>query len=292
MTLFLLRQSGIAHLNAHAIESADLESELILQHIFNYSKTQLLLHLNDPVTSEQKKQFFKQIQKRATGRPLAYVLGEWSFRNQRYLTPPGVLIPRPETEELVEYVIQLIHQNTLNTAQTRILDIGCGSGIIGIELAKTFPAIEVHAWDISQKAIRAASSNKTLHQAHNLTLHHGNFFIDPLLPSFLNTSRPTIIVSNPPYIPQKTIPTLDRSVYRYEPKRALSGGISGLAFYKRFFKIFHLPHFIQCYEIGIHQSAQLKPLLKNLKNCRHAIYPDINQIDRILSIAMDQKFKL
>lgn len=177
----------------------------------------------------------KIVQHRKLGIPLQYILKEVWFFNSPYKINRGVLIPRPETEELVWY----IHKNLSHSNYREVLDIGCGSGVLAISLKKLFPTASVTALDISKKACALTKSNaaEILGREDAISVIHSNIFAKTKVEAFL-TSKFDCIVSNPPYIPFDD-DRVEHSVKNYEPKRALFGGITGLEFYQKLAKTIH-----------------------------------------------------
>jgi release factor glutamine methyltransferase len=266
-------------------EEAQLESELLLEYSFNITKAALISMLNDEVLdNEALLKLASFVSKRKTGMPLAYVLENWFFRGHKYTVKPGVLVPRPETELLIEQTEKLILNNKL--ADITILEVGFGSGIISIELALAFPEAQIYAWDISDKAFSVAQENVKAFQVKNVTLIKKDFFSDiATVKKILSNSKNSLLVSNPPYIPTIDIGTLDSVVKDHEPTTALDGGTDGLDFYRRILCEFANTSFLNIFlEIGVNQKPDLVDLLEkyNLKN--YFFYTDLANIPRVLEI--------
>jgi len=211
----------------------DLDRRIIVKEVCKLSDTDLIIHKSRELTDTESEKIISHAEQRRTGTPLAYILGHWGFRYNTFLTPPGVLVPRPDTEVLVESVLECGFSQTTVT----ILDMCAGTGCIGIstalELAEKYPemTVELHLSDISSVAFDCFSENaKTLIHSNRIKVftHKGNLF-EP----FGNTGlKFDLILTNPPYIPSSVIPTLDKGV-RCEPLLALDGGESGLEFIER-----------------------------------------------------------
>lgn len=160
-----------------------------------------------------------------TNKPLAYLLGNQPFLEHKFMVNPDVLIPRPETEEMVELVIKKLKDQA---KKLKILDIGTGSGVIAVSLAKYLKNVEIVATDICYAALRVAKENaQNLKVKSHIKFLQGNLF-DPIDKEVFD-----VIISNPPYIPTTVIDTLDSSVRNYEPFEALDGGLDGLFFIYR-----------------------------------------------------------
>lgn len=211
----------------------DLDRRIIVKEVCNLSDTDLIIHKDREITDSQCKTILSYAEKRRTGTPLAYILGHWGFRYNTFLTPEGVLVPRPDTEVLVESVLKC----SFSKSNVKILDMCAGTGCIGIscslELAEKYPqmSIELHLSDISSIAFECFGKNaKMLIHSSRITVftHKGNLF-----DVFENTDyKFDLIVTNPPYIPSSVIPTLDKAV-QCEPLLALDGGESGLQFIEK-----------------------------------------------------------
>ena len=165
--------------------------------------------------------YLRLIQKRLSGFPLAYLTGSKGFWSESFLVQPGVLIPRPETELIVEKVVELS-----SGGEEIIVDIGTGCGNIALSVAKEFPDAHVIGTDISQIALRIARLNAAKLNMPQVTFTHGSVY-SPLINLKLE-SRCDFIVSNPPYISSKDWGSLDREIRDHEPKRALVSGETGL----------------------------------------------------------------
>ena len=176
---------------------------------------QLYLKSDRPFNSELHKKLLDLVAKRVSGVPLQHVIGEWDFFGRTFKVDGRALTPRPETELLVEFIVSLKLPST-----PRILDVGTGSGIIGLSLALEIPDSTVVATDISPDAINLATENKLLLDAKNYSTVNCNL-ADGVHGTF------DVVVANLPYIPSKDIPTLDSEVKDYDPILALDGGTSG-----------------------------------------------------------------
>lgn len=205
------------HLTAVS-DSARLDAELLLAQVLQQSREYLHTWPERPLTPAQDEAFTTLIYKRRDGWPVAYLLGHQAFWTLDLLVTPATLIPRPETELLVETVLQLGKPDQPQT----ILDLGTGSGAIALAIAREQPHWQIHAVDVSNEALDIARSNAQRHQIHNITFHHSNW-----LASLPGDLRADIIVSNPPYIAKRD-PHLQQGDVRFEPATALVAGVDGL----------------------------------------------------------------
>jgi release factor glutamine methyltransferase len=210
------------------IEDSRLEAELLLRHCLDVSRSKLFLLHDQPVTQKKERSFHGLVQRRCQREPLQYIIGNCEFWSLEFLVSPAVLIPRPETEFLLEHCFFTLQQQQSSNPKSdhpqRILDLCTGSGVIATVLAQEFPQSTVVASDYSQDALRVAQ--------HNISRHHLKDRIQllqaDLLTAFSCTPTFDLIVSNPPYIKAGDISTLEPEVRDWEPHLALSGGNTGL----------------------------------------------------------------
>lgn len=206
-----------------APQSPRLDVELLLAYTLGCDRMRLYLDLDRPLSKDERENFKTLLRRRVEGEPIAYILGYRDFYRHRFLVNSQVLIPRADTEILVEQSLALI----ANTTAPRILDIGTGSGCIAISLGLARPDAAVTAWDISQDAIAIAAKNKDELHCDNLTIE-----LCDARQAKVNEAY-TLIVSNPPYIRRDEESGLSDSVKRYEPHLALfdDNSADGLSFY-------------------------------------------------------------
>lgn len=266
-------------------DEAELEAKIFLCQGFSMSMAQLIARLSDPILDRPAvDQIYRWLNRRLTGEPLAYVLGEVTFCGHLYEVWPGVLIPRPETELLVAEVHSALR--TMSSEQRRrlqVLECGFGSGILSIELALAFPDLSIQSWDISDRALEIAQRNASLHQVSAVQWYEGDFFADrDGALSQVDPSRPVWVLSNPPYIPHADVATLDRGVRDFEPHLALDGGGDGLDFYRRFLDFFsEVPVTQYALEFGQGQSEALQSLFR-ASGYATRVVQDYANIPRIL----------
>ena len=192
---------------------------------YGLSLSDLLMGRDADVPQQELQQLTERLEQHE---PIQYVLGQADFCGRTFKVSPAVLIPRPETEELCQWVTTEVRDSACNDAALSILDVGTGSGCIAITLAAELPEAKVTAWDISEDALLVACENALL---NGVTV---DFELqDVLLATAAAQQTKDIIISNPPYIPTKTIDTLMEEVRFHDPKMALDGGADGLFFYRR-----------------------------------------------------------
>lgn len=206
---------------------ASLEAAILLAEVVGKDRTWLVAHDKDSLTPSQQRRFDTYLQERLTDKPLAYIINKREFYKHQFYIDEGALIPRPETEFLVESVIDCVSQSDKD--DWTIADIGTGSGNTAISIALALPHSTVLATEISQDAIKVAQKNLKLLNAKNVMLFTGSL-TDPI------KDRPVdIFVANLPYILKDRIPHLDNQVKNWEPRVALDGGDDGFDLYREFF---------------------------------------------------------
>lgn len=206
------------------IASARLEAQLLLAHVLQCSRTQLYTGFDKPLGETELAGYRELIKRRLAGEPVAYLLGEHEFWGMPFYVDPSVLVPRPDTETVVEVARSL---RADRSAPCRVLDLCTGSGVLAVSLAKELPAARVVATDVSEPAVALARRNAERNGvADRVEVRLGDLW-EPV-----GDERFDLIVSNPPYIASAVIPTLAAEVKR-EPVLALDGGPDGLAFYDR-----------------------------------------------------------
>jgi len=231
MTVLEILNRTTRHLNEHQIESPRLNAELLLAHSMNFSREGLYTHLLDSFKGEEKKKFECLIERRISGEPLQYLLGHQEFWSIELKVDPRVLIPRPETELLVEHALLLLGETSSQGAPS-VLEIGTGSGAIPIALARERKDLSIVATDISREALLLARENSLLADVlSRIQFIQGDLFAPFRL---LGEREPfDLILSNPPYINRSEIRGLAREVKDFEPILALDGGEDGLDFYRK-----------------------------------------------------------
>lgn len=198
----------------------------------------LMMHWQDVLQDNQCEAYFELIDRRAAGEPFQYITGTQDFMGFTFMVNPSVLIPRQDTETMVEDAVELITKGSLRGAEyvkasgiKDVLDLCCGSGAIGVSLAKLCPKIKVTCSDISKDALKTARENAAQLGCKTVKFEEGDMFSP--FKGRLGNKKFDMIISNPPYIASDVIPTLQREVKDHEPMNALDGGEDGLDFYRR-----------------------------------------------------------
>lgn len=267
LTLFLCKIMKISD-----FLKIDYDTSLIaLSYILGKSKSYILMNQNLDLNSEQNQRLNDIINKRKDSYPLQYAIGQWEFYNLRLKVDERALIPRFETEIIVDYLIK----SPIN--KEKILDIGTGTGAIALALAKNIENSFVIGSDIEDKALSLASENKVFTGVKNV-----DFVKSDLFKNLSGTYD--LIVSNPPYIDKKDYESLEKELY-FEPKSALYGGIDGLDFYRGIIKnannyLNDKGHLV--FEIGYNQKEALNKLMINQGFINIQNIKDFNDFDRFI----------
>lgn len=253
--------------------------ELLLRHHLEMERATLLSNLRLVLSEKQIHAFQADVKKHAEGQPVQYLIGYEEFYGRRFIVNKEVLIPRPETEELVEGILHRASQHFKGEKELNIVDVGTGSGAIAITLALENPKFRVSAVDIAEESLQVAQQNsRELHA--EVEWLHGDL-LEPV------KNKIDILVSNPPYIPDWEIATLSPVVKDHEPMRALAGGEDGLDFYRRLINDMRSllnSKALIAFEIGAGQGKDVKALLEQalpVKAKVEVVY-DINGKDRMV----------
>lgn len=266
------------YLNKKGVPSSRINAELLLAHVLKSNRMNLYLKFDQPLADEEIENYRNLISRRAKREPLQYIIGSVEFYGLQFYVDKNVLIPRQETELLIETILLKYNSN----AKLKILDIGTGSGNIAITLAKYLPNSSILSIDVDQNALDLAKKNVELNKiSGNLDLLKIDLF--KILESKIDTFD--VIISNPPYISIKDYRNLEPELLNFEPKVALTDDNDGLSFY-RF--ISENAKFLLnkggevFFEIGFQQSINVKNLLLNNSFKDIEVKKDYADIDRII----------
>jgi len=267
------------YLQNKGIKSARLNSELLLAHILNCKRMELYLSFDRPLQKSETDSYRELLKRRSTFEPLQHIISKVEFYGLEFEVNNSVLIPRPETELLVEAVIESV----IKDERINILDIGSGSGNIAVALAKNLPSSKVVGLDISEKAVETSIKNAKLNGVENQVM-----FVQKNILNGIDVQRNEfdVVVSNPPYVSINDFENLDPELRLYEPKIALTDEGDGLSFYRKISvlsgsllkingKIF--------FEIGAGQSKEVESILIENNFANIVIKKDYSEIERIIS---------
>lgn len=273
-----LLRSGYDILKSQNIETYMLDTQLILCRVLNKDKLFIITNRDLQVEENRRAEFLKLIELRKKKMPVKYILQSTEFMGLEYFIKPGVLIPRPDTEVLVEEAIKEIKKQNFK----KICDVCCGSGAIGIAIANYIDDSQVICYDISEIALEVTQINL---ERFNLEERVQVLKSDLLSKAIENGCSFDVVVSNPPYIKSKVIGTLMEDVKNYEPFIALCGGEDGLDFYRRIIreskKVLN-PKGLIIFEIGYDQKEQVTKLLEQNGFKDVVCIKDLSGNDRVI----------
>jgi release factor glutamine methyltransferase len=265
------------HFEKRQIDAPRLTAEILLAHILNESRVRLYVDLERPLDKEELQAFRAVIERRSQGEPTQYLTGHKEFYNRRFSVGPEVLIPRPETEELAEAVLNSLPKDR----EAFAADICTGSGCLAVTLAAERPLLRVDATELSPQAAETARRNaSTLGVSDRVSVLDGDLFAP--LGSRLPCGGYDLIVSNPPYVATREIPGLSAEV-RKEPVGALDGGPEGLDLLQRIVEAaprFLKPGGLLALEIGENQGSAVRRLLERSDFCEVQVARDLSRLDR------------
>lgn len=284
-TIKALLKESIQYLKSNGVENNTiLDAQLILSHILNVDRLYLTVHGDETLNEEIINQYRQLIKLRATGMPLQYIVGRQEFMSLPFKVTTDVLIPRGDTEILVECIIKE-YRKAKKHNQVSIMDIGTGSGCIAVSLAYYISNSTVWAVDVSAKALKIAQYNAELNGVNRYI----SFVQHDILKSFpevIAENSLDVIVSNPPYISTEVIGQLQKEVKDYEPQLALDGGADGLIFYRKIVDEAHpylKSHGMLAFEVGHDQSDDVAELIES--NGHYAnieVVKDLAGINRVV----------
>ncbi len=285
MQLRATLQAGLKRLLEHDVPSADLAAELLLMHVLQQDRAYLYTHSDQELTAAQVERYFELIAERCTGMPTQYITGHQEFWGLDFEVTPAVLIPRPETEHIIEAVLDLISRRGLSKQEPfRIADVGTGSGCIPITLAKELPRATIFATEISLDALEVAARNaQRLGVGDRIQFLESDLLARLLVPEFLATFD--FVVSNPPYVGHDELADVQREVREFEPRLAWGDLVQGEEIYARLFsqaqKLLK-PGGCVVVEIGYNKKDAVLRLLGNGWQ-EQEVRPDLAGIPRVIS---------
>ena len=290
MTIKDLIKYGKDELDANNIDESILKTRLLLEYVLNEKREYIMIHLDEEIGIDKESLFKSYIKRLVNNEPIQYIIKKQEFMGLEFLVNENVLIPRSDTEVLVENVINLVKNNYNNfinnenienneNKEINILDMCTGTGAIIISLAKYLDKynINFYASDVSKKAIEVAKENAI---NNNIEIT----FIESDLFSNINDIKFDVIVSNPPYIEKNVIKSLDENVKK-EPILALDGGVDGLDFYRNISKDskkYLNKNGYLCYEIGYNQKESVTKILRENGYIDIKCIKDYSNNDRVI----------
>ncbi|SRR5581483_2383192 len=272
-------RDATVRLAAAGSASPRLDAELLMAEALGVERVRVYVNANHALVDAALAHFRALVKRRASGEPVAYIIGHREFWSLDFVVTPAVLTPRPETELLVETALKLM----ASKASRRILDLGTGSGAIAVALAKEIAGAEIVATDIFRAALEIARANARQHGVdHRIAFFAGDLFA----PVAAMTGCFDLIVSNPPYIRRADIAALPRDVRDYEPRIALDGGADGLDFYRRIAT--EAPDYLSAggfvaVEIGAGMGAEVAQLFAEAGFADVRLEKDLAGLERVVS---------
>ncbi|MBP5739242.1 MAG: peptide chain release factor N(5)-glutamine methyltransferase [Abditibacteriota bacterium] len=272
MTLKSLLERGAERLESAGVGSSLLDARLLLEYASGLSRTAMAAHPEREIRDDTAAKYDALIARRAGREPLAYIIGSRAFYDLDLKVVPGVLVPRQETELLVDAALDAL------AGKDTLLDLCCGSGAIGIAVAEHAPGVRVYASDISDVAVNLSKENGS--RFDNYEVRKGDLFAPFEGMTF------DVIVSNPPYIPTSDLDMLQPEVAEHEPRTALDGGFDGLDFYGRIFA--EGPKYLASdgaliLEIGVGQSAEVAEIARLAGADSVTVTDDYGGIPRVVT---------
>lgn len=279
-----LLQKAIARLEEFQTPSAPLAAELLLMHVLRRDRAWFYAHPEHQLSSGEAATYAALIERRANGVPTQYLTGRQEFWGLEFEVGPGVLIPRPETEHVIEAALSRL--GTQRNDPLRIADIGTGSGCIAIALASELPQARIVATDISALALDYARRNAARHGLSQRIHFSQGDILASIADADHNTATFGLLVSNPPYVARQDAPQLPREVREHEPAEALFAGDQGFDFYPRL--IYAAEHSLAAggtlvFEIGYNGATFVRSLLSSSRWFGVSVTPDLAGIERVVS---------
>lgn len=261
------------------IEGCRLDTELLVGHVLKKDRLYIILNLENQIDKNQEEKIKEYISLRKSGMPIHYILKEREFMGMDFMVEEGVLIPRSDTEILVEETIKELGENRGDDILG--IEIGPGSGIISISLLKHFPSMKIIACDINPLATNLTEKNGERHGVSDRL----DIRLSDLFEKIEENMKFDIIVSNPPYIRKDVIETLQKEIKNHEPMNALDGGDDGLNFYKRIITEgtgLLKSGGIMAFEIGHDQGLDVKKSMEESGYKRVRVVKDLAGFDRVV----------
>lgn len=277
--------SAVEQLSGAGVRSPRMNAELLLMFVLGGDRAYLFAHPERELTADEQARYDAALAERSRGVPAQYITGHQEFWGLDLIVSPAVLIPRPETEHVIETVMELVRSSSREQAEAsdslRIVDVGTGSGCIALALAKELPHAEIYAVDISRDALEIARANAARQQLGGRITFHGGDLLAAFVP---RNERFDFVVSNPPYVGDSEEEQVQLEVRKFEPRTAVFAGPGGLDIINRLIPQAHAvlnPGGWLLMEIGYRHEAAMRTLLADWNNVRFT--PDLQGIPRVVA---------
>jgi release factor glutamine methyltransferase len=270
--------NAIEYLTSRDVGSPRMNAELLLMFVLDCDRAYFFAHPERELTAHEEARYIEVVNERARGVPAQYIVGHQEFWGLDFIVNPSVLIPRPETEHLIETVVELAKSHPPSATPFKMIDVGTGSGAIALALAKEFPSAEVHATDISAEALEVARAN-----AARLRFDAVQFHQSDVLADIARDATFDFVVSNPPYVALTEENKVQDVVKKFEPRVAVFAGTHGLDIIRRLIPQSRealRPGGWLLMEIGYSMSEAVMQLLSDWSDV-HAV-PDLQGIPRVI----------
>ncbi|MEM1377357.1 MAG: peptide chain release factor N(5)-glutamine methyltransferase [Pseudomonadota bacterium] len=278
-----LYTEAVSSLNARGMDTPELDANILLEHLAGVTTLTRLTSPNTPISMSRVSAFQSALERRMMGEPVHRIIGQREFYGLPFSISPDTLVPRPDTETLVDIVGPYVEAKAQESGHCRVLDLGTGTGILALTLLTLSDDVTATGTDLSPGALKVAQNNATaLGLAGRFTAIHSNWFENI-------TCSYDVVVSNPPYIPTHTISGLDADVRDHDPKLALDGGADGLQAYKTIAE--YASHFLNAngmiaVEIGFDQAAMVTIIFEQQGFKKVRLAMDLGGRDRALLFKM------
>jgi release factor glutamine methyltransferase len=270
--------NAIEYLTSRDVGSPRMNAELLLMFVLDCDRAYFFAHPERELTAHEEARYIEVVNERARGVPAQYIVGHQEFWGLDFIVNPSVLIPRPETEHLIETVVELAKSHPPSATPFKMIDVGTGSGAIALALAKEFPSAEIHATDISTDALEVARAN-----AARLRFDAVQFHQSDVLADIARDATFDFVVSNPPYVALTEENKVQDVVKKFEPRVAVFAGTHGLDIIRRLIPQSRealRPGGWLLMEIGYSMSEAVMQLLSDWSDV-HAV-PDLQGIPRVI----------
>ncbi|HHV39478.1 MAG TPA: peptide chain release factor N(5)-glutamine methyltransferase [Tepidimicrobium sp.] len=287
MEINQLLKKGVDMIKDRKYGNPVLEATMVLEELLNVDRVHIYTHGKDGVSEDVVNKFMEAMEKRSKGYPIQYIIGRKEFMGLDFYIREGVLIPRGDTEILVEYVLRYIDEK-YGDRRVNVLELGIGSGAISLSIAHYNRKAKIYGVDLYSTPLEVAEENRIRLGLDNVSFYRGDLFQG--IEGLNMEGKFHIIASNPPYIPSEEMDSLQEEVREYEPANALDGGEDGLAFYRRIIpesKDYLIDGGLLIFEIGYDQGKRIENMMMSEGFKDIKILKDLQGLDRVVYGVME-----